>query len=370
MVVKFKTVGKGQQMTAQNATQFNDLIIRREGRAGRITLNRPTALNALTFEQVGAIEGALKNWAGDDGVQAVILDGAGGKALCAGGDVVSLYKSRSDGGDIAARFWRAEYRLNAMIAAYPKPYIALMGGIVMGGGIGLSAHGSHRIVTEGSRLAMPETMIGLIPDVGGLWLLANAPGHMGEYLGLLGERMGPSDALYANFADTCVASKDLDALVASVREPHGDPIGVAVAAFASAPPPTVIADRQAEIDRIFSAPTIEAIQTELEASEADWTQHARAALSLRSPLALKLTLAGIRQIRKASSLEDSLRLEYRMTTRLYESGEFLEGVRALLVDKDKSPKWTLPRLDAVDEVTVARYMAPLDNRPELDLPER
>ncbi|MEO1609033.1 MAG: enoyl-CoA hydratase/isomerase family protein [Pseudomonadota bacterium] len=355
-------------MTTQEGMQASDIIIRKEGRAGRITLNRPQALNAVTHDQVVAIEKALDGWSDDEDVQLVMLDGAGGKALCAGGDVISLYKNRADGGDLAARFWRAEYRLNAMINRYPKPYVAMMNGIVMGGGIGLSAHGSHRIVSDNSMLAMPETMIGLIPDVGGLWLLAHAPGYMGEYFGLLGERMGAADALYANFADTFIAREKQDAFISALADPEGDPIGVSVAAFASAPPPAVHASRQDEIDRIFAAPTVEDIKAALEASTADWTEHACKVLSVRSPLALKLTLAGIRQVRqKARALEDSLNLEYRLTTRLYESSEFLEGVRALLIDKDKAPKWTLPTLDAVDEETLAHYLAPLTKRDELGL---
>ena len=158
----------------------SDLIIRQEGRAGRITLNRPKALNALTYDQSLAIERTIDQWVGDDAVHAVIIDGAGDRAMCAGGDVQALYDQRSDGGASASQFWRDEYRLNSKIGRYPKPFVAIMDGIVMGGGIGLGGHASHRVVTERSMLAMPETKIGLIPDVGGMWLLANAPGRLGE----------------------------------------------------------------------------------------------------------------------------------------------------------------------------------------------
>ncbi|HFB2048076.1 MAG: enoyl-CoA hydratase/isomerase family protein [Hyphomicrobiaceae bacterium] len=354
-------------MTKYDSINTSGLHIRKEGRAGRITINKPSILNAINLDQVNIITRALWNWASDDEIQLVILDGTGGRALCAGGDIVSLYKSRGDGGDAAASFWCAEYRLSAMISHYPKPYVALMDGIVMGGGIGLSAHGSHRIVTECSKLAMPETLIGLIPDVGGLWLLANTPGHIGEYLGLLGEHMGAADALYTNFADTFVPQKKLSALAAAAADPDGDPIGISIAAFASAPPPTVHANYQEEIDCIFSAPTVELIQKKLDASSSSWAQDALAALSLRSPLALKLTLAGIRQIRRRRTLEDSLKLEYRIATRMYNGGEFIEGVRALLIDKDKSPKWTLPSLEAIDDKTVTNYLSSLVERPELDI---
>ena len=228
-------------------TEEPDLIIRQEGRAGRITLNRPKALNALTYDQSLEIERTIDRWSDDDAVQLVIIDGAGDRAMCAGGDVQALYEQRGDGGISASQFWRDEYRLNSKIGRYPKPFVAVMDGIVMGGGIGLGGHASHRIVTERSMLAMPETTIGLIPDVGGMWLLANAPGHFGEYLGMLGERMGAADAIYAGFADTFVAVDKLDDLLRALCDASGDPIGVTVASFAGAPPPTVHADRQSDI---------------------------------------------------------------------------------------------------------------------------
>src|SRR6056297_1227898 len=185
----------------------SEIIVRTEGRAGRITLNRPKALNALTYSQIGIISKALEDWRGDRAVELVILDGAGEKAFCAGGDVVSFYKRRDDGGAYAKKFWRDEYHLNSAIARYPKPVIALQDGIVMGGGIGLSGHASHRIVTERAMLAMPETTIGLVPDVGGTWLLGNAPGRFGEYLGLLGERMNAADSIIMGFSDTFVPAE-------------------------------------------------------------------------------------------------------------------------------------------------------------------
>ncbi len=175
----------------------DDVIIRREGRAGRLTMNRPQALNALTTPMVGMITKALAEWRDDAAVELVVLDAVGDRALCAGGDVMSLYESRTQGSAFAREFWSAEYRLNAMIGRYPKPFVAIMDGIVMGGGIGLSAHASHRIVTERSMLAMPETGIGLVPDVGGTWLLARAPGEVGTYLGLTGARMSGADAIFA-----------------------------------------------------------------------------------------------------------------------------------------------------------------------------
>ena len=353
-------------MTA-DAVQEPDLIVRQDGRAGRITLNRPKALNALTYEQAIAIERILDEWAADDSVHVVIVDGAGERAMCAGGDVMALYNKRDDGGEFAAQFWRDEYRLNAKIGRYAKHYVAIMDGIVMGGGIGIAGHGSHRIVTERSSLAMPETTIGLVPDVGGMWLLANAPGRMGEYLGLLSERMAAADAIYAGFADTFVEADRLEDMIAAMADADGDPIGVAAASFAAAPAPATHAQRQDDIDQLFSGDTLEEIVSNLEASDVDWAAGALKAIEQRSPLALKLTLAAVRAARGLDSLEAALNLEYRLTCRLFERGEFIEGIRALLIDKDKAPKWNPPTIEAVSDDLVAEIMAPLTHRPELGL---
>lgn len=347
--------------------ETDDIIIRQEGRAGRITLNRPQALNALTYPQIGQISAALEAWRADDGIALVILDGAGDRALCAGGDVLSLYETRDDGGQFASRFWWDEYHLNAMIARYPKPYVALQDGIVMGGGIGLSAHASHRVVTERSMLAMPETGIGLVPDVGGMWLLAHAPGHFGEYLGLLGERMNAGDALLMEFADTCVQSDALDDLISALVAPDGDPVGVTIAHFAAAPPPPVLAARQDSVDDIFALGSVEEIIATLAVGTEDWQTKAFKTAGQRSPLALKLTLAAVRQARDMTSLEDSLNLEYRLVTRLFRHGEFIEGIRALLIDKDKAPKWSPPTLEEVSKEMIASFLAPLPAAGALEL---
>lgn len=346
-----------------------EILIRVEGRAGRITLNRPQALNALTYMQIGQICTALGAWRSDDAVKLVILDGAGGRALCAGGDVIAMYESRSDGGAFAERYWRDEYRMNALIQAYPKPFVALMDGIVMGGGIGLSGHASHRIVTETSMLAMPETTIGLIPDVGGTLLLGHAPGRMGEYLGLLGERMSAADAIYAGFADTHVARASVASLLARLVDPAGEPVGVTISRHASAPAAPVHAARQADIDELFAGVSIEAIHDALAASPIAWASKAAEALAKRSPLALKLTLAAIRRGREMRRLEDALALEFRLVTRLYRHGEFIEGVRALLVDKDKAPRWQPASLADVDAVMIAAFMADLPADADRPFPE-
>ncbi|MCL4768487.1 MAG: enoyl-CoA hydratase/isomerase family protein [Hyphomicrobiaceae bacterium] len=344
-----------------------EVIIRREGRAGCITMNRPQALNALTYPMVGAIHSALDAWGRDPEVALVILDGSGGRALCAGGDLRAMYDSAPRGTAFARRFWADEYRLNAAIGRFPKPYVALMDGIVMGGGIGLSGHGSHRIVTERSQLAMPETGIGLIPDVGGTWLLAHAPGETGVYLGLVGERMRGAGTLYARFADAFVPSSRLAELSAELKAPDAGGVDGIVARFSEPPPPSDLAAHARQIDAAFRFESVEAIRDALADMGTEWALETLAELDRRSPLALKLTLAAIRNARALPSLEAALNVEYRLTVRLFDHGEFLEGVRALLVDKDKSPRWNPPDLAGVSAEMVAQFLRPLPPPDALDL---
>jgi|LNFM01.1.fsa_nt_gb enoyl-CoA hydratase len=340
-----------------------ETIIRREGRAGRITLNRPKALNALTLGMVRDTRVALDSWIGDDDVKLVILDGAGERALCAGGDVRTLYDSRAAGSGLARTFWREEYQLNALIHRYPKPFVALMDGIVMGGGIGLSAHaqGGGRVVTERSMLAMPETGIGLIPDVGGTWLLGRAIGELGIYLGLTGARMTGADAIQTGFADIHVPSGALGPLVADLVAPDGEhPADVLDAARENHPVPnSPLMDLKPEIDRIFGGSSVAAILDQLQTTTADWAQKARADLLQKSPLALVATLRALREAPRLGSLEAALNVEFRLCTHLFEHGEFNEGVRALLVDKDKSPRWQPPQLGDVTPAMVDRLFQPV-----------
>jgi enoyl-CoA hydratase len=345
----------------------NDLLIRVEGRIGRLTMNRPAALNALTYPMVGALTAALQPWADDPAIELVVLDGAGGRALCAGGDVLSLYHAHAQGSAFARSFWREEYRLNAVIGRYPKPFVALMDGIVMGGGIGLSGHASHRIVTEKSMLAMPETSIGLIPDVGGTWLLSQAPGELGTYLGLTGARMNAADAIAADFADVCVPADSLADLVARLAAPVADDIDSELFKRGEDPGVAKLRHVRAEIDAAFSHNRVEDIITHLEANASDFATRTLRDLMTKSPKALKLTLAALRFARQQTSLEACLNMEFRLVTRLYEDGEFIEGVRALLVDKDKAPKWQPAKLADVTDEMVMRYLAPLPTGEELGL---
>jgi enoyl-CoA hydratase len=354
-------------MQASASTDENDVLVRIEGRAGRITMNRPHALNALTTGMVRQIRDALEAWRADPAVLLVLLDGAGGKALCAGGDIRSLYDSRHQGSGEARTFWSEEYPVNAMIGRYPKPYVAIQDGIVMGGGIGLSGHARHRIATERSRLAMPETGIGLIPDVGGTWLLAHAPGETGIYLGLTGETMGSADAIYARFSDRFIPSAKLPRLVERLLDAKGGPVDAVIEGLAEDPGPSPLSARRSDIDRVFGGASIEAILEALSAMPGEWAQKIAGALAQKSPKSLKLTLAAIRNARGLGSLEAALNVEYRLCVRLFEDGEFPEGVRALIVDKDRRPKWSPARLADVGDDLVLSYLAPLPSAEELGL---
>jgi enoyl-CoA hydratase len=355
------------------ATPGEDVVIWREGRAGRITMNRPQALNALTYPMVGRIARALDAWRHDRSVELVILDGAGGRALCAGGDVRGLFESRKEGSGLARAFWREEYTLNAAIARFPKPFIAIMDGIVMGGGIGLSAHASHRVVSERSELAMPETGIGLIPDVGGTWLLSRAPRaglarEAGTYLALTGQRFDGAAAMLLGFADARVEAARLAQLAAALVA--GGDVGASIDAAASEPgkpAPHELREEAPAIDAAFAADRVEDIVAALESMPGEFARQTLARLAPKSPLSLKLTLAALRRARRARSLEEALNVEYRLTVRLFEHGEFAEGVRALLIDKDRSPRWRPPRLEDVTAPMLEAFLAPLPPGQELDL---
>lgn len=340
------------------AATTDEVIFRREGRAGRLTLNRPAALNALTYGMVKSITSALVAWRDDPSVELVILDGVGEKALCAGGDVRWLYDIRKDGTSEALAFWRDEYVLDAMIANYPKPYVSMMSGIVMGGGIGISAHARHRIVSETSMLAMPETTIGLIPDVGGTLLLARAQGRLGLYLGLCGARMNGSDAIQAGFADTYVSRARTSELVDALVREGGDPVDEIIDQFAEPVPASPLAAKRDLIDRLFQGSDLKTIDGNLLTTTDELARKAHADFLARSPKALALALEAILRAKKYRTIEEALTVEYRLVNRLYEDGEFIEGVRALLVDKDKKPRWTPPSIGDVTPELVSRYFAP------------
>jgi len=335
---------------------MSDILIRVEGRAGRITLNRPQALNALTWEMCLAIEAALDSWQEDPAVALVVIDGAGARAFSSGGDIAEMYRTAKAGNyDYGRRFWSDEYRLNAKIAAYPKPYVAFMHGFTMGGGVGVSAHGSHRIVGESSKIAMPECGIGLIPDVGGSLLLARAPGRLGAYLGTTGHRMGPGDAILAGFADHFLPEADWPALLSRL-EATGDAGEIAAAARPA--PQAPLAARKTAIDRLFAAPSLREVIAALAADTSPFAAETLATLREKSPLAAACAFDAIGRA-CGLSVPEALALEYRFSWRSAEHGDFIEGIRAAIIDRDRSPRWRHARLEEVTETDIAAMLASL-----------
>ncbi|MEV5677970.1 enoyl-CoA hydratase/isomerase family protein [Streptomyces sp. NPDC052179] len=330
------------------------VLLRTEGRAAHLTLNRPKALNALTHSMVRRIDAALTAWEHDPAVETVIITGAGARGLCAGGDIRSIYEDVRAGKTASAGFWRDEYRLNARIARYPKPYVAVMDGIVMGGGVGVSAHGSVRIVTERSRIAMPETGIGFVPDVGGTYLLALAPGELGTHLALTGARIGAGDALLCGLADHFVPSEDLPRLLADLT---ARPVHDVLPAYVREAPPGELAGHRTWIDACYRAATVEEILARLRAHGSRAAAESAGTLADRSPTALKVTLAALHRARGLGPLERVLEQEYRISCAALASHDMAEGIRAQVIDKDRSPHWTPATLAEVTETDVARYFA-------------
>ena len=348
-----------------------DLVVTREKYLGVIRLNRPKTINALTLEMTRGIADALTDFETSDAVSVVLLEGAGERGLCAGGDIRGLYDSSKAGGDLGPVFWREEYIVNARIADYDKPYVAYMDGIVMGGGVGLAAHGRHRVVNEKTKLAMPEVGIGFFPDVGGTWLLSRAPGETGTYFGLTGQTMNGADAIAAGFADVLIPSSDWPAARAALSEidvcEGDDDLLAALNRFATPPGDVPVAAHQDAIDRLFAHDTMDAI---LKALEGEGTDFARATLDMlktKSPTSMVVTLKLLRQARQSSSLEECLSREYIAALQVFVSDEFREGVRAAVIDKDRNPRWSPARLEDVTPEIVARYFDPR-GRAELHFP--
>ena len=339
-------------------TEEGDILIRIDGRVGRITLNRPKALNSLTYDMVLAIDGALRAWNSDPAVDMVLIDGSGDKAFCAGGDIQDLYRTGLGGDfDYGRRFWSDEYHMNARLANFSKPYVALMDGFVMGGGVGVSAHGSHRVVTERTRLAMPECGIGLIPDVGGSWCLAHAPGHVGDYVGLTGVRLEAADAIYAGLADGFVHSSELGALTQALVD-SADP--AVLADFWDDPEEGRLAGLRQRIDTAFGHPTLAATIEQLEGEDEEWPAATARALREACPISLASAFEIIRAAREAGRVEEALVMEYRFVSRCMEHGNFLEGVRAAIIDKDRCPRWEPAVLEEVAPETVALMLSPAE----------
>jgi len=324
------------------------IIARRDGRVGRITLNRPRVLNTLTLDMVRAMTSALEEFRRDPHVHAVVVEGAGDRAFCAGGDIRALRDGQLSGDRTGVEeFFKEEYDLNHLIASYDKPYIALIDGICMGGGIGVSVHGAYRVATEHAMFAMPETAIGFFPDIGGTFFLPRLPGQLGIYLGLTGLRTTGADAVHAGFATHYVSRAKLPELSASLAE-----IGVAaLARFNERLPPFSLTPHLAAIDSCCSANTIGEMAERL-TSAGDWAGEAVKAFHHVSPMALAFTLEAFRRGANMT-LRDALDAEIRLTRTTMAWPDFAEGVRAMVVDKDRKPKWSPARIEDIDPATVA-----------------
>ena len=336
---------------------MSDIEIRKNGQTGHITLTRPQALNAMTYDMCLAIEAAVDGWRADNAVRLVIIDATGDRAFCAGGDIAELYDTGTKGDFVyGQRFWADEYRLNAKLAAYPKPIVSFLQGFVMGGGVGIGCHASHRITCESTQIAMPECGIGLVPDVGGSFLLARAPGRLGEYLGLTGSRMAAADAIYAGFADHFIQQTKWQAVKTTLID-GGD---VAELTPLVAPPPAgTLAAEQSQIDALFGGEGLRDVLNLLEQDAGDFAQAALKALRRNSPLAMACALEAQHRLKAGQpTMEKALDLEYRFTFRAMEHGDFLEGIRAQIIDKDRSPRWK-HEAGSVPLSDIARMLRPL-----------
>ncbi|MEO0619184.1 MAG: enoyl-CoA hydratase/isomerase family protein [Pseudomonadota bacterium] len=337
---------------------MTEINVRLVGRVGRITLTRPEALNALTASMLDEIADALARWRNDADVALVLIDGEGERAFAAGGDIVDLYEAGERGDyNFGRRFWAREYQLNLDIATYPKPFVALMHGFVMGGGVGVSAHGSHRIVTDSTSVAMPECGIGLVPDVGGSKILADAPGHIGEYLGTTGTRMHAGDAIYAGFADTYVSQDRFTPLIDAIEREASPEV---IATFSTPAPHAPLADVKEQIEFAFSAATIHEVVARLEDMTTDWAALTLKKLRAGCPLSVACAHRMIGEARQLG-LRDALMQEYRFIWRCMSEGEFIEGIRAAVIDKDRAPKWQRATLDDITTEHIANMLAPLEN---------
>jgi enoyl-CoA hydratase/carnithine racemase len=346
-------------MTAQAAVAEPDLIARREGSVGVIRLNRPKTINAVTLEMFRDIENALDAFEADPAIGLILLEGAGDRGLCAGGDIRALYESSKLNGDLGKILWREEYILNARIAAFPKPYVAFMDGIVMGGGVGLSAHGSHRVVTEKTKLAMPEVGLGFFPDVGGTWLLSRSPGEIGTYFGLTGQTMNGPDAVYARFADAVVPSNQLAALREALTQlpasANSAEVRAVIDGFATGEHAGPVAAIRSPIDRWFAHNRMQDIIAALQRDGSELAQSTLQTLNTKSPRGMIVALKLLRLARISSMLEQCLVREYRAALEVFRSDDFREGIRAAVIDKDRNPRWSPARIEDVTPEMVARY---------------
>ncbi|HXY62766.1 MAG TPA: enoyl-CoA hydratase/isomerase family protein [Mycobacterium sp.] len=338
---------------------MTDEVLRRvEDGVGFVTLNRPEAINSLNQGMVDELRVVLAGWERDAAVGVVVLSGAGERGLCAGGDVVAIYHSARGDGVAARRFWRDEYLLNGQIGRFGKAYVSLMDGIVMGGGVGVGAHANIPVVTETSKMAMPEVGIGFIPDVGGAYLLSRAPGALGLHAALTGAPFSGADAIALGFADHFVPHDKLDTFSRAIV---ADGVQAALAAHAIEPPPSGLVAQREWIDQCYAGDTVADIVAALRGHDAGPANDAANLIATRSPIALSVTLAAVRRAAKLDTLEDVLTQDYRVSCASLRSHDLVEGIRAQLNDKDRNPHWSPASLTQVSTADVEAYFAPVDD---------
>ena len=342
-----------------------DVLVRSYGALRRITLNRPKALNAITLDMAVAMTSLLRDWASDPAVGTVLLDGAGERGFCAGGDIRALYDAAKKGsvmsGDsLPARFWATEYKLNVLIARYPKPLVVVMDGLVMGGGVGLSAHAGFRVVTDRSAIAMPEVQIGFFPDVGASYLLSRAPGYVGTYLALTGHRIGAADAIYCNLADGHIAAGRLSALPAALADCRSShEVRARLGDLAVAPAPARLPGERRWIDPCYGAAEVEQTFARLQGSSDENARAALEAMRKASPTSLKVALRNLRSAATFNRVEESFQQDYRIALACVAAHDFIEGIRATIVDKDRNPRWEPDNIESVTPALVDRHFQSL-----------
>ena len=341
---------------SERVLQDGNILVRECGTLRRLTLNRSQALNALTLDMAATMTAWLRDWASDDAVGAVLIDGAGERGLCAGGDLRALYDAAKNNDPLPRLFWATEYRLDVLIARYRKPVVVVMDGLTMGGGVGIAAHAAHRVVTERSAIAMPEVSIGYFPDVGVSFLLARTPGLVGTHLALTGERIGAADAIYCGLADVHIATAklvELPAALAACRS--ADDVRAQLGTLASAPAAGKIESARAWIDACFSADDVESIVARLADAADEAARATLATMRKMSPTSLKVTLRNVRDAAGFKRLEESFQQDYRISLACLTGHDFTEGIRAQIVDKDRNPRWQPDTLEGVTPAIVDRH---------------
>jgi enoyl-CoA hydratase/carnithine racemase len=336
---------------------MSEITIAKNGAVGRITLNRPEALNAVTFDMVAKMSAALPAFAHDDDIAMLVIDAAGDRAFCAGGDIADIYAALKAGDpEVARAFWRAEYRMNAAIFNFPKPVASFLQGYTMGGGVGIGCHASHRVVCASSQIAMPEVSIGLVPDVGGSLLLARAPGRVGEYLGCTATRMSAGDALFAGFADYYIDETRWPDLIQTLEKTGN------WEAIDQAAEPAPTSDLEAQfpaVNMFFDGGTLRDTLSVLAASQSDFARDTLKKLGRNAPLAMAGAMELVHRARVRDRIDEALRAEYRFAFRLAAQGDFQEGIRAAIIDRDRAPKWVHSHPGAPTTMEVAAMLFPL-----------